>query len=211
MEKIDDSLIGKALSREDSTASEVSSPITQTIRSTEFAVLWAKLCAAYPRQQVTSATAEVFFEQLSTYTAAQVSDAVSGVIATSKWFPAVAEIIEQINGGYHCPHVLERAELRIKRAELDSRWNMLNASEEYSDKRLKKLADKCAELEGRSSDLYKRDRQMLEESGLLEAQKKLDRINEQIQEQEHTLTVLKQKVKLFDQARMLQTDDGERT
>lgn len=183
---------------------ENSSP---SITANRFALLWAKLCAAYPRQSTSGAMAEIFFEQLGCYAEAEVNDAVSGVIATSKWFPAVAEIIEQIKGEHHCPHVLAAAELRLKQAEFDSRQQMLLEAERFADRRYKKMTEKCAELENKSIELYKRDCKMLEESGLAAAQAKLDAINAKIQEQEHTLTILKQKVKLFDQARILQADE----
>jgi len=205
MERLGDKLTEQALSQRDSQASEVSSPITQTIGSTDFALLWAKLCAAYPRQDTTSATAEVFFEQLSLYTLEQVSDAIDGVIATSKWFPSVAEIIEQTKD-FQCPHRFAKAELRREKDQLRSIRIMQQDSEQYAENRFKKLSQQCAELENRSIELYKLDRERLEQSGLQEAQAKLDAINRQIQEQEHALTILKQKVKLFDQARILQTD-----
>jgi len=213
MERLDSKLTDRALNQGDSQASEVSSPITQTIGSTDFALLWAKLCAAYPRQDTTSATAEVFFEQLSLYTQEQVSDAIDGVIATSKWFPSVAEIIEQIDG-FQCPHKFAKAEVRLERDKLKSLRTMQEASEVYAEQNLKRIAEEYAETENklkelasRSKELYERDRQMIEESGLLQARNKLDAINSQIQEQERTLTILKQKVKLFDQARILQTDE----
>jgi vacuolar-type H+-ATPase subunit H len=179
---------------------------SQSITANRFAYFWAKLCAAYPRQSTSGAMTEIFFEQLGIYTEAEVSDAINGVIATSKWFPSVAEIIEQIKGEHHCPHRLALAELRIKQAEFDSRQQMLLEAEKYADRRYKEMTQKCAELENKSIELYKRERQMIEESGLGEAQAKLNDINARIQEQEHILTILKQKVKLFDQARILQAD-----
>lgn len=172
----------------------------------DFTRIWAKLCAAYPRQDINAQTAEIYYELLSPYSKEQVLDAINGVIAASKWFPTVAEVIEEIKGEHQCPHNFIATELRLQKAEFISRQTMLIEAEKYADRRFKDMTEKCAELENRSIELYKRDREMLEESGLAEAQARLDAINAQIQEQERILTILKQKVKLFDQARILQAD-----
>ena len=185
------------------TACEAFSPC---ITSDDFAVLWAKLCAAYPRQETTTATAQVFFEQLSLYSVEKLTDAVASCISSSKWFPAVAEIIEQIKGDKACPHTFERAEIRMQRAELASRERMLEESEKYSTRRLDAIAKEVAELENRRAGYYAEQRKEIEASGLPQAQAKLDSINAQIVEHERVLAGLRTKIKLFDQARILQAD-----
>lgn len=180
---------------------------SRTITANEFAFLWAKLSAVYPRQEINVQTAEIYFEYLSAYSKDEVSDAISGVVTNSKWFPTVAEIIAEMKGEHQCPHVFIAASLRRQMADIHSRRQMLDDSEKYANQRFKEISANCAELENRSIELYKRDREFLEQSGLADARAKLDAINAEIAQQEHVLALLRRKVKLLDQARILQGEE----
>ncbi len=151
----------------------------------------------------------MFYEQLCQYTEPQIADAVSGIIAKSKWFPAVAEIIENIKGEHKCPHVFQQAELRQWRNALESRETMIEQTEIYSSRRLQEISEEVGALENRKAGLYAEQRKEIEESGLPQAEAKLDSVKAEIAEQERILVRLRSKVKLLDQARLLQSEEGE--
>lgn len=58
--------------------------------------LLAMLRAAWPRQEVGADTAEVYAEMLKDIPFDEASAAVRRIVQTSKWFPAIAEIREQV-------------------------------------------------------------------------------------------------------------------
>lgn len=167
----------------------------------EFAVVWGRLCAAYPKNDTTTTTIEVYFERLSAYEKPAVLEAIGECMDTSKWFPAISEIIENINSPRGCIH-------RVFLAEIASKKSMLVASERHSEERLKAFAENIAVLEARNHELYVQDRERLEQSGLPEAKAKLQAVLVAITAEEHTLALVRRKVKLMDQARILQAEEG---
>ena|SRR5262244_1831251 len=68
--------------------------------SEAFKQLWAKLCAAFPRQEVTVATMAIYFERLSRFDEAKLEKAVLESIDKSTFFPTIAEIIQRIPGRF---------------------------------------------------------------------------------------------------------------
>lgn len=166
----------------------------------EFSMAWSKLCASYPKNEATALTVEVYFERLSAYEKSAVFEAIGVCMDECKWFPTIAEIVERIKSERGCIH-------RVFLAEIRSRRTMLIEAEKHSDRKLKELAEEIATLEGRKAELYVKQRKMIEESGLPAAQKKLEDVQRKIAEQERVLAILRGKVKIFDQARILQAND----
>lgn len=176
-----------------------------------FSFWWAKLCAAYPRENPSPATTEVYFEQLSIYPEAKLADAINGVLARCKYFPAISEILAEVKGERGCPHAFLRAELRMEKAKLESREKVVIEYERYAEHKVDQLAKKCAELESRTVELYLQDKKNIEESGLPEAQKKLDELQSQIFEYDRTLQTIRAKIRILDQARLIQLTEKEKS
>ena len=193
--------------------SSASLPATQTISAEAFSLLWAKMTAANPREKekFNDATMEVYYEQLCTYSEAQITDAVSGCLSRCKFFPAISELISEIKGQHHCPHALIRAQLRMERERLESDKKVVREYERYTEQKVDQLAKKCAELESRSVELYLQDKKNIEESGLPEAQKKLDELQSQIFEYDRTLQTIRAKIRILDQARLIQLTEKEKS
>ena len=179
---------------------------SETIKAERFAFLWARICAAFPRQDTNTTTAEVYFDELCHYSEAQLTEAVSSALRNCKFFPSIAEIVAEVQGGSYCIHTSILAEIK-------SRESVLVESERLSKRRLQAIAKQFAILEDRSqklsSAIYEREQKWIEEVGLAESRKKLEAIKAKIQQEEKALLILRQKVKLFDQARILQLRDDE--
>ena len=171
-----------------------------TLNASTFASLWARICAAYPRQDTTTTTAEVYFNALSKYSEKDVEKAVEAVIEQCKWFPTIAEIVEEISSPRGCVHTLILAEIK-------SREIMLEQSEKYSNERLQRVAEEVAKLEDHKADYYRRQRLLIDEAEIPEAKAQLEAVKAEIIEQTRVLNLIKQKVKLMDQARILQADE----
>jgi len=74
--------------------SGISSGIRTSAES--FALPWAKLCAAYPRSENSKATVAIYHERLKKFDAEHLMAAVNIAIDRCKFFPTVAELIENI-------------------------------------------------------------------------------------------------------------------
>jgi len=68
------------------------------MKPSECVAILKKLKRAYPRQNVTSATIELYAEMLVDLDRDDVRRAVGCLVAMSKWFPTVAEIREAVAG-----------------------------------------------------------------------------------------------------------------
>ena len=62
----------------------------------DFMKPWARLCAAYPRFEISEPTMTVYYEHLCKYDCQQLIAAIDICVAHSPYFPAVAEIIAAI-------------------------------------------------------------------------------------------------------------------
>lgn len=58
--------------------------------------VWARLCAAYPRTELSAATTQIYFEKLQRFTPEQLSRATEIIIENCEYFPSVAEFIDTI-------------------------------------------------------------------------------------------------------------------
>ncbi len=107
----------------------------------EFMKPWAELCAAYPRQEVGAATARKYHERLQKFDVAVIRAAVNIAIDRSKFFPTVAEIIENIaslppKGGLANSSRPSKEEAKVV---LDA---LHRAIQEYEAVELQKIADR---------------------------------------------------------------------
>jgi len=80
-------------------AMQVSATSSKPTSGEGFAKAWAKLCAAYPRMELSQATTEVYYERLGRYDYGKIMGAVDLAIGRSKFFPTVAELLENIANG----------------------------------------------------------------------------------------------------------------
>jgi hypothetical protein len=178
------------------------------LSASDFDKLWGKLCAAHPRDEQNTLTIETYYEQLCGYPRDVLAEALGSCLRELKWFPKISEIVERIEYPRGCTHV-------IQLAEISSREAVLRETERRMRKEFDRLAQDTAALKAEELELFVRQRKQIEESGLPAAQAKLDAVRYEIIEQQKAiadnqkvLDVLKRRVKLLDQSRILL--EGER-
>jgi hypothetical protein len=76
-----------------------SSPATVKTTVEQFKLPWGRLVAAYPHKDTPAATVAIYHEMLSGYEQRDILEAVNRLIPRCKYFPTIADIIEQINEG----------------------------------------------------------------------------------------------------------------
>lgn len=64
----------------------------------EFAEIWANLCAAYPRSNPSKATLAKYHERLGKFPVDKLKAAVDAEIDRNPFFPAIAELIAAVEG-----------------------------------------------------------------------------------------------------------------
>jgi hypothetical protein len=111
----------------------------------EFMRPWAELCAAYPRQEVGAATARKYHERLQKFDVATIQAAINIAIDRNKFFPTVAEIIENIAAMTPKAGLLSgsRPTKEEAKAVLDA---LHQAIQDYENVDLQKIADRKALL-----------------------------------------------------------------
>lgn len=113
----------------------------------DFMAAYTKLCIAYS-QPVKEFQAQVYYEQLNRYTKKELDMAIAYLIGASKFFPKVAEIIEEIKAIPKLPgdfiqiqapkEVIpsrEEAQKRLRelRAQLANKFSMEKEKEEVNE------------------------------------------------------------------------------
>ncbi len=83
-------------SQKDLTAYESGTVRKILAKQDQFAILWARLCAAYPRQDISAATIAVYYERLSKFTQVDLTIAMDRALDGCKFFPTIADIIESM-------------------------------------------------------------------------------------------------------------------
>ena len=123
----------------------------------EFMLPWAKLCAAYPRHDLSAATLTVYYERLARYDINRLVVAVNLAIDRCKFFPTVAELIESV-ASLAPAHNSFISEDRPSREEAKAVLESLHAAvREFESKDLaareKKLAERKLELKNQARRL----------------------------------------------------------
>jgi hypothetical protein len=73
-----------------------SSPELNGIAPERFAILWRRLCAAYPREQFGPDTVKVYYDALKANPERALDRAIWRYIKEKPFFPSIAEILERV-------------------------------------------------------------------------------------------------------------------
>jgi hypothetical protein len=129
---------GKALETQTNSLSEGRTGFDQ------FKISWARLCAAFPRQELPAATVVVYYEMLSEFDEDAIKGAVDSCIRELKFFPSVAELRECMRGCMATARVWGK---KLNAPDDDLCASSLEEIEEGESKRLGRFSGLIAELE----------------------------------------------------------------